>query len=357
MTTFHLLDTIKIDYLAAQNMLAYAIIFILLFFNSLTVEPIERQKIDNKELSAIFNIGTIHGLMIHKNGEIIYEDFRGSARADRPVNIKSASKSVLSLLIGIAIDKGYLEGTHQTIDHFFPDWFEQNPDPVKESLTIQDLLTMRTGLETTSSRNYGRWAVSNSWIQFALNQPIVNEPGGRMIYSTGTSHLLSVILTRSSGMSTRDFANKYLFEPMNVHIGGWDRGPDGYYMGGNNMAMSPEDMIKIGELMMNMGQHDGQQLISKSWILESVQSYTQSNYNPYNYGYMWWHKPVGDYTVFFAWGNGGQYIMILPELDAVISITSSLRANAPRRYQREVFQFLDDTIVPYLENYDKSSKS
>lgn len=337
-------------------MLAPAIIFILLF-HSLSVESIENHHIDREELNAIFNIGTVHGLMIQKNGELIHEEFRGSARADRPVNIKSASKSILSLLIGIAIDQGYLEGTHQTIDHFFPDWFEQNPDPVKESLTIQDLLTMRTGLETTSSRNYGRWAVSNSWIHFALNQPLVNEPGGRMIYSTGTSHLLSVILTRASGMSTREFANRYLFGPMNIQVGGWDRGPDGYYMGGNNMAISPQDMIKIGELMMNMGLYNGQQLVSRSWILESVQSYTQSNYNPYNYGYMWWNKPVDEYTVFFAWGNGGQYIMILPELDVVISITSSLRTSASRRYQREVFQFLDDIIIPYLESYETSSNS
>ena len=335
-------------------MSSFLFTFIILFhFHSL--EPITGQNVNNNDLSAIFNIGTIHGVMIRKNGELIHEEFRGSGSADQPVNIKSASKSILSLLIGIAIEEGYLEGTDQTIDQFFPEWFEQNPDSIKESITIQDLLTMRTGLETTSSRNYGSWAVSNSWINFALNRPLVDEPGGRMIYSTGTSHLLSVILTKASGMSTRAFANKYLFDPMNIRIGGWDRGPEGYYMGGNNMAMSPQDLLKIGELMMNTGRYGGHQIVSRSWILESVQSYTQSNFNPYNYGYMWWNKSVGDYTVYFAWGNGGQYIMILPELDTVLSITSSLLANAPRRYQREIFQFVGDVIIPFLESYETST--
>ena len=335
-------------------MFSFAFIFILLF-HFYSADPVENRKDDNADLNEIFNIGTIHGVMIQKNGELIHEEFRGSARSDRPVNIKSASKSILSLLIGIAIDEGYIEGTDQTIGQFFPDWFEQNPDSVKESITIQDLLTMRTGLETTSSRNYGSWAVSSSWINFALNRPLVDEPGGRMIYSTGTSHLLSVILTRTSGMSTRAFANRYLFDPMDIRVGGWDRGPEGYYMGGNNMAMTPQDKLKIGELMMNMGRHENQQIVSRSWILESVQSYTQSNFNPYNYGYMWWNKSVGDYTVFFAWGNGGQYILILPELDSVISITSSLLANAPRRYQREIFQFVGDVIIPFLESYETST--
>lgn len=301
-------------------------------------------------LQSVFDIGTVQSLMIQKDGELIFEEFRDGMNANRTVNIKSASKSILSLLIGIAIDKGYLEGTDQTVGEFFREYFEGNPDPAKEAITIGDLLTMRSGLETTSFRNYGRWVLSSNWAEFTLDMPMAGEPGGDMIYSTGTSHLLSVILTKATGMSTRAFANRFLFEPMDIPVGGWDRDPQGYYMGGNNMALSPASLLKIGTMMMDIGEYNGEQIVSREWILESVRIYTRSNFNPYNYGYMWWRRPVGDYEVFFAWGNGGQYILILPELNVVASITSNLaRTNGSRRYQRDIFIFIENSLIPFAE--------
>lgn len=301
-------------------------------------------------LQSIFDIGTVQSLMIQKDDELIFEEFRDGMNANRTVNIKSASKSILSLLTGIAIDQGFLESTDQTVGEFFPDYFKDNPDPAKQAITIGDLLTMRSGLETTSFRNYGRWVLSNNWAEFALDMPMTGEPGGDMIYSTGTSHLLSVILTKATGMSTRVFANRYLFTPMDISVGGWDRDPQGYYMGGNNMALSPASLLKIGTMMMNVGEFNGEQIVSREWVLESVQVYTRSNFNPYNYGYMWWRKPVGEYEVFFAWGNGGQYILIFPELNVVASITSNLaRTNGSRRYQRDIFTFLENNLIPFLE--------
>lgn len=301
-------------------------------------------------LNDVFDIGTIQSLIIQKDGEIIHEEYNGSIGGNDPTNIKSASKSIISLLIGIAVDKGFIEGVDQPISDFFPNYFEQNPDSAKAAITLQDLLTMRSGLETTSFRNYGRWVMSNNWVEFTLDQPFVEEPGGEMVYSTGTSHLLSVILTKTTGISTRAFANEHLFEPMDIQIGGWDRDPQGYYMGGNNLAVAPLDLLKIGTMMMDVGEYNGKRIVSKDWILESVQVYTRSNYNPYNYGYMWWRRPVGRYQLFFAWGNGGQYIMILPELEAVISITSDLgRSSGSRRYQDQIFDFLRDKLIPFIE--------
>ncbi len=304
---------------------------------------------DHIELSRIFEIGTVQSLMIEKSDSILYEEFRGRMNRDRPTNTKSASKSVLSLLIGIAIEEGYIESVDEPTGQYFPDYFEANPDPEKEAITIKDLLTMRSGLRTTSFHNYGRWVLSGNWTNFALNQPMEGDPGGRMIYSTGTSHLLSVILTRASGMNTRAFANQYLFRPMNIQAGGWDRDPQGYFFGGNNMALSPDALLKIGRLMLNLGEYEGEQLVPKEWILDSVKIYTRSNFNNYNYGYMWWRKEVGDYEVVFAWGNGGQYIMMLPELDAAISITSDVeRGDRSRGYQRRMFAYIEDVMIPFL---------
>ena len=287
--------------------------------------------------------------MIEKDGTVLHEEYQNGMSRKTTTNIKSASKSVLSLLVGIAIDKGYIESVDQTIGEFFPDYFAQNPNPKKESLTIKNLLTMRSGLETTSFQNYGRWVLSDNWVTHALDQPFEEEPGGRMVYSTGTSHLLSVILSRATGMSTQAFANEHLFGPMNIRVGGWDRDPQGFYMGGNNLALSPLSLLKIGRLVLNKGTYEGKQFVPASWVSDATHIYTRSNYNDYDYGYMWWQRQVAGQTVIFAWGNGGQYIMLLPDFNTVISITSDMESsNGSRKYQRRIFMFLENTLIPYL---------
>lgn len=306
---------------------------------------------EDDELSKVFEIGTVQSIIIQQNGEILYEEYKKNVTGNTTTNIKSASKSVLSLLVGIAIDQGYLQGTHQTIGEFIPDYFRENPDSEKESITIHDLLTMRSGLETTSFRNYGRWVLSDDWVRFALDQPMSEEPGGRMVYSTGTSHLLSVILTKATGMSTRDFAEQYLFAPLDIRVGGWDRDPQGYYMGGNNLALSPLALLKIGSIMLNGGRYSGNQLVPEKWIEESLEVYTSSNFNDYDYGYLWWRRDTGGRKLHFAWGNGGQYIIILPGLDAVISITSDVESgNGSRQYQRRIFDYFENTLIPALSS-------
>jgi CubicO group peptidase (beta-lactamase class C family) len=308
----------------------------------------EPERVNPDVVNEIFKIGSVESVLIEKGGELIAESYQGRMNANRTVNIKSASKSILSLLVGIAIEEGYISGVDQTIGEFFPDYFAANPDPGKEAITIDDLLTMRAGLESTSIRNYGRWVVSNNWYRYVLSRDFVAEPGTRMIYSTGSTHLLSVILTRASGMSTLAFANRYLFGPMDIRIGGWDRDPQGYYMGGNNMAMSPAHMLKIGRMMMNLGEYNGEQLVSVEWIRKSIEVYTRSNFNPYDMGYLWWRQPLNGYETIFAWGHGGQYIMMIPELDTVIAITSNLMTGGGRGYQRELFRYFEEKLVPVL---------
>lgn len=267
------------------------------------------------------------------------------------VNIKSASKSIISLLVGIAVDKGFLEEVEQPIGSFFKDYFQEHPDSIKANLTIKNLLTMQAGLETTSFHNYGAWVTSNDWVRFTLDQPMRARPGGDMVYSTGISHLLSVILTKATGQSTRAFANEHLFGPMGISVGGWDRDPQGYYMGGNNMALRPVDMMKIGQMVMGRGVYRGKRIVSEGWLQDSFQTYTRSNFNPYNYGYMWWKKPVGNHQVHFAWGYGGQYIFMIPKLNAVIVLTGSLQnADQSRSYKEPVFDLLREKILPFLSH-------
>lgn len=328
-----------------------------LYVLGLNAQSVAKTPVDSLSIEAILSkassINSVTSLLIQKDGELLTERYFGRLDENETTNIKSASKSIISLLVGIAIDRGDIESVDQPIAQYFEEYFKENSNPQKEKITIKDLLTMRSGLETTSFHNYGRWVVSENWVEFALEQPMEATPGGDMVYSTGTSHLLSVILTKATGMSTKAFAEEHLFEPLNIQVGGWDRDPQGYYMGGNNMALRPPSMLKIGQMVLDGGTYDGQRILSEQWLKDSFQVYTRSNYNPYNYGYMWWEKPVGKFKVHFAWGYGGQYIFIVPSLDAVIVLTGNLQnASQSRSYKEPVFSLLREAILPFLEKQE-----
>lgn len=297
-------------------------------------------------------IPTLRSLIIQQNDEVLVESYFNGRNPDRPFNIKSASKSLISLLTGIAIERGYISSADEKIGPYFEDYFEDNPDSARYNLTIRSLLSMQAGLETTSFHNYGKWVISDNWAEFQLDQPFREEPGGKMVYSTGISHLLSVIITKASGMSTRGFADRYLFEPLDISPGGWDRDPQGYYMGGNNLALTPRDLLKIGRMILNGGEYEGERIISKEWLAASFGKYTMSNYNPYHYGYMWWSKEIAGVESYFAWGYGGQYLFMIPETNALIVMTSSLAGATQRRsYKEPIFDLLENDIVPYLKEH------
>lgn len=294
-------------------------------------------------------IGTVNSLVIGRHGSVIMEHYLDGMSREKAVNTKSASKSILSLLVGIAIDRGYLNGTGQTLQEMLPDRFDESSDPIKASITLQDLLTMRSGLETTSYYNYGAWVTSRDWVRFILERPLRARPGEVMIYSTGTSHLLSVILSEATGMNTYDFAGQFLFTPLGIEPGFWERDPQGYPMGGNNLFLSPMALWRIGRMVLDGGLWRGKRIVSEEWIRESLSVHTRSNWNLYDYGYMWWIRPAGEVEVRYAWGYGGQFILLLPTLDAVIAVTSDAdRNDGTREYEKELFVWLEQQLIPWL---------
>ena len=147
---------------------------------------------------------------------------------------------------------------------FFDAYSPDMSDSRRADITLEDLLTMRSGLETTSNRNYGRWVQSRNWVTHALSRPLVDEPGGQMIYSTGSTHVLSALITRASGMTTRMFAERYLGRPLGVSFPEWPRDPQGIYFGGNDMLLTPRAMVAVGELYLQGGAIDGLELVSPS---------------------------------------------------------------------------------------------
>ncbi len=172
-------------------------------------------------IKAAQTLPRLHSLLVSRRGELVFERYFHGARANRPANINSVSKAIVSALVGIAIERGLIESIHAPIAPYFPALLGSGADAHKHEITIQDLLTMRSGLESTSNRNYGAWVQSNNWVRYTLTRRVLGPPGGQMIYSTGNTHLLSAILTRVSGGSTWDFARDALAEPLGISLPRW----------------------------------------------------------------------------------------------------------------------------------------
>jgi CubicO group peptidase (beta-lactamase class C family) len=206
---------------------------------------------------------------------------------------------------------------------------------------------MRSGLESTSNRNYGAWVQSANWVRFALGRTLESAPGTAMEYSTGNSHLLSAILTRASGRSTWQFAQDTLARPLGFSLAQWPRDPQGIYFGGNEMLMTPRQMAAFGELYLNGGRANGRQVLPAEWVRTSCEPRTVSRWNPdQGYGYGWWIRDFGGRTACFAWGYGGQYIFVFRELDLVVVTTSSTEAGEERRgYRRALFDLVGREVL------------
>lgn len=261
-------------------------------------------------------------LVVARGGETVLEETFNGPAADRPVNIKSLAKTVLATLVGCAVDRGILAGPDQPITAPLGPLVPADADPRLERVTIGNLLSMQAGLERTSGANYGRWVTSPNWVAYALTRPFVAEPGGPMLYSTGSSHLLSAILTQATGRSTHALANEWLGQPLNIQIPPWDRDPQGIYLGGNNMLLSPRAIIRFGEMIRQGGTLDGAAVVSEDWIATSWQPRTNSFFTGHAYGYGWFIVETEGHPHYYGWGYGGQMLHIIPSLQLTIAITS-----------------------------------
>lgn len=291
----------------------------------------------------------LRSMLVARHGEIESEEYYNGASSDRNANIKSASKSIISALVGIAISEGHLEGVDQPIAPFFDEYLGEDADPRKQEITIGDLLSMRSGLERTSGGNYGAWVSSSNWVRDAITRPMVAEPGGRMLYSTGNSHLLSAILTEATGMSTLAYARDRLGEPLGITIPPWLADPQGIYFGGNEMQLTPREMLSFGELYRNSGVYDGDRIVPEEWVEASWTPRTRSRWSGEEYGYGWFMREARGYPLYYAWGYGGQFIFIVPELELTVVTTSDPTASRGGDHLRTVHDIVDNAIIPAAE--------
>ncbi|KPQ28378.1 MAG: putative beta-lactamase [Marinobacter excellens HL-55] len=287
-------------------------------------------------------------IVVHQGEEILALDLR-SQGLDTPANIKSLSKTVLAALVGMGIKNNVFEGTDQPVVEPLGNRVPAKATDGVERITLGHLLSLQAGLQRTSGGNYGHWVVSDNWVSHVLTRPFVDEPGGRMLYSSGSSHLLSAALTESSGRSTLALAREWLGEPLEIDIPAWDRDPQGIYFGGNNMLMSPRNLVKIGELYRNQGRVGDQLLFEEDWVEQSWTGRGESAYTDDPYGYGWFLRPLAGEMGYYGRGFGGQVLYVVPSLELTVVMTSDPTPLSPgSRYLRQQFQLIEDHVVPAL---------
>jgi CubicO group peptidase (beta-lactamase class C family) len=250
----------------------------------------------------------LHALVVAVDGrEVVATAFRGPG-LDRPANVKSVSKTLLATMTGAAIERGILPGVGARVLPFLARRAPAGLDPRSEAITIEDLLTMRSGLGRTSGQAYGAWVNSRDWIAYLLRQPMHAPPGTRFAYSTGDWHLLGAVLAEAADASLLDLARAWIVPSLGAAIPPWTRDPQGLYMGGNNMALSPRAMLAFGEAI----RAGGAEMVSPAWIEASWRPRTRSPFSGHDYGYGWFLARMNGQRVAYARGYGGQAIWVVP---------------------------------------------
>ena len=307
--------------------------------------------LDNARLDTVYALADelprLRSLIVFHRDTLRRERYFRGARAEQPANIKSASKSVISALVGIAIARGHLRDVRQPLGELLP--VETRDLDSAQVITIDDLLTMRAGLRSTSFDQYGAFVSSRNWVRHALTRP-VDAPrgeGGPMIYSTGSTHVLSAVLTRATKQSTWAFGRRSL-APLGIRLRPWTTDPQGVFFGGNEMRMTPREMLAFGRLYLDGGRApDGTQLLPRAWIDSSWVPRTTSGWSGNAYGYGWWIREAHGHRVYFAWGYGGQFIFVVPSASMVVVATSD---PTPERrdgaHLGAVHQLVDELLAP-----------
>lgn len=292
-------------------------------------------------------LNRVHTVVVAYDGDIIHEHHQGGPGVASPANIKSLSKTVLAAITGAAIEAGIIESVHQPMVALFGEHLPSGADPRVSEITVAHLLAQQAGLERTSGSNYGAWVASNNWVNDAITRPFVDEPGGEMLYSTGTSHLLSAALTHASGETTHALAQRLLGDPLNITIRPWLRDPQGIYFGGNDMQLSPRALIEVGELYRNDGVVDGERVLPEGWVEASWQPRDTSRWTGDGYGFGWFITQLAGEDVYYGRGYGGQALYVIPERKMTVVITSDPNPPSPGgQFQHQLNRLVVGLLSP-----------
>jgi CubicO group peptidase (beta-lactamase class C family) len=278
------------------------------------------------------------------------------------------TKSVTSTLIGIAINHGEIDGVDERMLPFFSHYPNiANMDARKQAITVEHLLTMTAGFRwdewslpyTHPANSVNLMYVSNDWVKYTLDLPMVDAPGARFEYNSGVSMLLSAILTGATGVSARDYAAEHLFGHIGVTAWQWDSAPQnpGMSIGGWGLRLRPVDMVKFGLLYLQEGQWNDAQIVPGEWVAASTQSHSVID-EWSEYGYQWWTYSdrvvseglIDRNDVFRAVGRGGQYIWVVPHYDLVV-VSTAWNDNNGESSSPMFFRYIIPSVASADERY------
>jgi CubicO group peptidase (beta-lactamase class C family) len=279
---------------------------------------------------------TIYSLLVIKNDHLVAEKYFNEGSVEQKDRLQSVTKSYTSALVGIALEQGYLSSVDQKMLDFFPEMDGKVTDPRKEQITIRQMLQMRAGYPSEET-NPVLWdgLLSGHYPPLIEEFPLTADPGTEFQYSNLTSNWLGIIVDRATGTNLKAFAEEHLFSAIDVEPGEWGQDAEGHNNGCADLHFSARDAAKFGQLYLNNGIFEGKQVVPAGWVHDSLQKYSKNinasggfpanwglSISDIGYGYQWWSAKAGDHHLDFAWGHGGQFIVLVDELDMVIVLTS-----------------------------------
>ncbi|KXY39400.1 serine hydrolase [Bacillus sp. FSL M7-1020] len=296
----------------------------------------------------------INGMLVVHKGNVVFENYYNGYGPDDAYHVASVTKTVISALIGICIDKGYIKSVDQKVIEFFPEYNVKSSE-----VTVRHLLTMTAPYPFVDwQKPLEELCTQQNWVQYTLNRMGNGGEIGSFKYSSAGAHVLSAIISSATGKSAREFANEQLFQPLGMReipnynmkafgfddlfgkdVKGWVHDPNDITTGGWGLTLTVRDMAKFGRLYLNEGTYNRKQILSKSWIQESTAM------NPNRYGYLWWLREEGGIFSYCAMGDDGNVICCVPEKELVVVIASEVIPNAEDRWK-----LIKESIFPYLKD-------
>ena len=308
----------------------------------------EKEGLNNDKLqeaiSVASSIPNFRSFLVATNGKLVVEEYYSRKSDPRPQHIQSITKSITSLLIGIAIDKGFIKSEKEVIKPYFPEYFSKPHDERKQNITIEQLLTMTSRLNFVDDPNYSDYKDTKSWgepgsyreywradnfLDLALTYDLVETDDEiAVLYNTPACNLLTTILKRSSDLTSKEFADKYLFGPLGIKNYFWFRDSNHNYVGGHTIYIRPRDLARLGQMIVDGGKFEGRQIVSEQWLEKSFDTFIPEFVNiedasqVIDYGYLWYTGEYNNYKYQFAWGFGGQFLFLIPGANTLVVTTA-----------------------------------
>ena len=298
-------------------------------------------------------------VVVAHRGQVVAEAYwTGSASTLR--HVRSVTKSVSSTLVGIAVDRGFVDDIDaRMVDYLAPNLVPA--DAAKDRILLRHLLTHTSGLEWEENREFAAWENSNNPVRFILNRPLVEEPGSDFNYSTPGSHVVSAVLGEATGIGVEDFAEAYLFGPLGISTWRWENDPQGRPFGGHGLQLRTEDTAKLGILFLNRGRWSDRRVFAADWVRSAtaVQYRGGSSWGPVDnvsYGLLWWIAAAGETDIFMALGWGGQFVVCVPTLDLVVATNALYQVGAETAdtQERAILTVIVEELLPLIPVHNRA---